>query len=251
LLKDLGDVRLRPQLARTLALVGDKDARPALVKALASERYQGARVALAESLVSLGAEQELVAPLVRFLGVPDPIQGGLSLALRAGELEAVGGPSGKELRRLTAEGELGAPLHVVVPRGGNGAGCRILLRVQGPPEGGEGAELRIGRPAEEARIHTKDSTVSYRKIPEISPTLQTRIPVRPSAEPQEVFATLDPALGARPGRPLELVIVGDRRVKILAVAVVPLADELPPPAPEPWKPGQGGQGTAPSSPPTP
>jgi hypothetical protein len=48
---------------------------------------------------------------------------------------------------------------------------------------------------------------------------------------------LPESLGAKPGRPLSLVVFSEEHVAVEAIAVVPLADELPPPAPKPWKPG--------------
>jgi hypothetical protein len=45
---------------------------------------------------------------------------------------------------------------------------------------------------------------------------------------------LPPSLGARPRRSIELVLFADRNVEVEAIALVPLADELPPPPREPW-----------------
>jgi HEAT repeat protein len=76
LIQSLDDVRLRPFIAQALARIGDEAARVPLARALATERYQGARVAIAQALVELGAEAEMAEPLLRFLGVPDPLPGG-------------------------------------------------------------------------------------------------------------------------------------------------------------------------------
>ncbi|HKQ69614.1 MAG TPA: sulfatase-like hydrolase/transferase, partial [Polyangiaceae bacterium] len=56
----LGDVRLRPYVAETLAAIGQSSSRGPLAERLAAERYQTARVALAEALLRLGAKNELV-----------------------------------------------------------------------------------------------------------------------------------------------------------------------------------------------
>jgi hypothetical protein len=72
--------------------------------------------------------------------------------------------------------------------------------------------------------------------------IEIRLP--PSPEPREIAASLPEALGAKPGHSVELVVFGEHRVQIDAIAVVPLADELSPPAPEPWR-GAAGTKAAP------
>ena len=57
---------------------------------------------------------------------------------------------------------------------------------------------------------------------------------------REIAATLPSEWNAGPGRPLTLSVFADGRVRIDALVVVPLADELPPPPPEPWKPASSG-----------
>jgi HEAT repeat protein len=84
LLRSLDDVRLRPYIAETLASIGQSSARGPLAERWSSERYQNARVALGNALLRLGAKRELSAPLVRFLGTPDPcLEGSTWLAARA------------------------------------------------------------------------------------------------------------------------------------------------------------------------
>ena len=94
----LRDVRLRRYVAEALAAIGESAGRPGLAKALASERYHDARVTIARALVTLGGEIELRKPLIRFLGVSDPIADGLEIAREAGMLRYVGGPRDRELR---------------------------------------------------------------------------------------------------------------------------------------------------------
>ena len=77
--------------------MGQTAARAPLAERWANERYQNTRVALGQALVQLGAKSELVGPLVRFLGTPDPLPNGLELALRAGILARVGGPQTSKL----------------------------------------------------------------------------------------------------------------------------------------------------------
>ena len=108
LVRSLGDVRLRADIAATLGVLGVKDVAPALLAQLAEERYVSARAAEAEALVSLGAREELRAPLERFAGVPEPLPEVLDLATRAGLLVA---PSGwRADAGHAADGGAAAPL---------------------------------------------------------------------------------------------------------------------------------------------
>ncbi|MCC6898704.1 MAG: sulfatase-like hydrolase/transferase [Polyangiaceae bacterium] len=233
LVQSLDDVRLRPFIAAALARIGDEAARVPLARALAAERYQGARVAIAQALVDLGAEAEMAEPLLRFLGVPDPLPGGLDLARRAGILQNVGGPEAKDLARLTKQSPLGARLELVVPRGGNGRGVRVLIR--GGAQGRAGS-VHIGAPLENVKYDRKGMPVKDRKLPQIHPTNRVTLELAPGPA-REAHVVLPESLGAKAGRPLTLVVFSEGHVAVEAIAVVPLADELPPPAPKPWKPG--------------
>lgn len=234
LVQSLDDVRLRPYIARALAAIGDEAARGALANALAKERYQGARVAIARALVDLGAEYELAPPLARFLGVPDPLPGGLEMAMKAGILEHVGGPKRRDLSRLRDQAGVGVALQVVVPRGsGESRGVRALARVR--PRAGEPGEVRIGLRS----ASLSDPKKRRSKVPRLDPARSLRLEVPAGAtEPLELYATLPPELGVKPGYAVEIVVFADRSVELEAVALVPLAEELPPPAPEPWHPGK-------------
>lgn len=235
LVQSLDDVRLRPHIARALAQIDEEAARVPLVKALARERYQSARVAIAEALVDLGAEAELAPPLVRFLGVPDPLPGGVGLATRAKILEHVGGPSERARRRLVRESDLGVALTLVVPRGGNGRGVRALVRGRSRQAAGT---VYLGARLDLLKYNAKGEPIKVRNLPRIDPKRELRLRLPVTDEAVEVHAPLPPALGARPGRAVQLVVFADRHVELEAVALVPLADELPPPPPKPWKAGQ-------------
>jgi hypothetical protein len=233
LAQSLGDVRLRPHIARTLAAIGDPAARLPLARALRDERYQTARVAIASALVDLGAEAELAAPLVRFLGVPDPLPGGLAFASRARVLAQIGGPDPRALARLKRDSALGAALTLVVPAGGNGKGIRVLVRGRSPRSPGGvfvGARLSL------LRYDRKGMPQTVRDLPRIDPARRVRIELPASEAAVDAHALLPAEVGARPGRPIEVVVFADRQVEIEELALVPLADELPPPAPEPWLP---------------
>src|SRR5690606_5488114 len=97
LTRSLTDVRLRPLIAQALAEIGDESALNSLVAEFRREPYQTNRAILADALLKLGATNELVVPLRRWLGVPDPLVGGVRVALEAGVLEHLGGPTDKDL----------------------------------------------------------------------------------------------------------------------------------------------------------
>lgn len=229
------DVRLRPELARTLAAIGDESARIPLARALTDERSQSSRVALTEALVALGGKEELVAPLVRFMGVPDPLPNALKAAERAKILLYVGGPPDREMPRVRARSELGARVVLVVPKGGKGQGVRALVRAGCPAAAGAG-EVLLGSAAHLLRYDRDGKVKRARGLPELDMQRTLRMKVECTGEPSELFATLPETIGARPGASVELIVFASREVTIEALALVPLADELPPPAPKPWKP---------------
>jgi hypothetical protein len=55
------------------------------------------------------------------------------------------------------------------------------------------------------------------------------------------FDTLPANVGISPAQAAEFILFASRDVLVDAVALVPLADELPPPKPMPWKPGQANE----------
>jgi hypothetical protein len=245
LVQSLGNVRLRPRIAETLASIGDDTARGPLVAALNHERYQTARIAIADALVALKGKEELARPLVRFLGVPDPLPGGVGYAMKAGILEFVGGPDDKTLRTLASQGNVGVTVHLVVPRSGNGKGVRAIVRASAQ---GEGGEVRIGKALHPLEYDLKGKPVNHRRPPEIHDKDFVRLVVPGSATPVEVTALLPASLGAGPGRAMELVVYAERQVRLEGLALVPLSDELPPPPPRPWTPGDPGDGESEATP---
>ncbi|HEY3497983.1 MAG TPA: sulfatase-like hydrolase/transferase [Polyangiaceae bacterium] len=234
LLQSLGDVRLRPYIARTLARIGEESARGPLLRAFSEERLQSTRVALAEALVDLGAKEELAAPFRRFLGVPDPLPSGLGLATRAKILEYVGGPKGSELARLGRHAELGQAVELVVPPGGNGKGVRVLVRARSAGQG----EVVVSSGAHLVRFDREGKPKRQRGVPRLDEARALRIEVPRSDTPVELSAVAPASLGLRPGGSVEIVVYASTGVTLEAIACVPLADELPPPAPEPWNAGQ-------------
>ncbi len=237
LVQSLGDVRLRPDIAHALAQIGDKDARGPLVFALRKERYQSARGALVSAIVTLGGEEELTVPLIRFLGVPDPLKDGVSFALQADILDHIGGPKSTQLGTLRKLANSGVDVDVVVPGGGNGRGVRLIVRaiVEGAGEG----KIYVQKAKPGGRTRSKDSEITFRNLPTIDASAALELTV-PGGGPHEVAITLPAEWKARPGHALSLSVFADQRVRVAALVAVPLADELPPPPPEPWKASRGG-----------
>jgi HEAT repeat protein len=85
LLRALDDLRLRPFIVETLGAIGDPRAREPLAMLFANERYVHLRPLEARALLALGAKNELLAPLTRFAGVPEPMVDALEL-MRAAKL---------------------------------------------------------------------------------------------------------------------------------------------------------------------
>ncbi|HEX2732334.1 MAG TPA: sulfatase-like hydrolase/transferase [Polyangiaceae bacterium] len=253
LTNSLSDVRLRPFIAASLAKIGDDDARGALANALADEPYQTARVALARALLDLGAETELVLPLRRWLGVPDPLEGGLDLATRAGILEHVGGPDSKDLKRVRENAELGELVRVIVPKTGNGRGVRLIVRAKNTTS--EPRTVWIGVPKGVFSYDAEGKLKRSRKLPEIHPEDRVAIvfgagnapnladnqavaaadqnalnaPAGAGAEPAgpalELHVLAPAELGLEPGHASYLVVVAERGLQIESLAAVPLQDE--------------------------
>jgi arylsulfatase A-like enzyme len=235
LVQTLGDVRLRPYIAKTLAAIGDDGANGALLKALADERLQSTRVALAEALVTLGAHEELAVPLRRFLGVPDPLPSGLALATKAKILEHVGGPKARDLAKLGQHADLGQAIEVVVPPGGNGSGVRAIVRATS--SGSVPGEVVVSSGAHLVRFDREGKPVHRHGVPALDEERTVRLSIPPTDKPVEVAATVPASVGLRPGASVEVIVYASTGVSVEAIAFVPLADELPPPPKAPWKPG--------------
>jgi hypothetical protein len=236
LTKSLGDVRLRPAIASALADIGDEVARGPLIQAFAEERYQTARVALAEALVRLKAKEELARPLARFLGVPDPIPGGLGMAARTGILEHVGGPDKRGLLRLQRQAPLGVTIRLIIPRTGNNLGIRAIVRVTNLSE--VPGEVRLGLPSNSSGNSSHVSTEMTGMIGEFLDGRYLSFQVPAGAKEVELFQPIPAEMKLRRGLSVDVRVLSTSTVRVEAIAFVPLADEIPPPAPEPWKPGE-------------
>lgn len=231
LIQALSDVRLRPYVAQTLGKIGDEAAASGLLAAFRDERMQSTRVALASALVELDAGPALAVPLVRFLGVPDPLPGGLALAQRAKILEFIGGPVGGDALRLTRDANLGVKLTVTIPNGGNGQGVRLLARVRN--QSGKAATLLFARGLEGAQPQSRPG-FTRTKLPVIDEQQALRLNVPFASGPQELSARLPDSLGAKAGLRASFLLYAERGIEVETLALVPLSDELPPPPPKPW-----------------
>ncbi len=235
LIDALPDVRLRPFIADTLAALGDDAARVPLAEQLAVERYQTSRVAIAEALLSLGAGPELLAPLTSLLGMPDPLPGGLGMAIRADLLQHVGGPTREaELHRLQKFATSGVAVDFFVPKAEEDRGVRILCRAKSAGNG----EIRVGRRLGLPTGSEKKAPIPS-EAPPLDPARSLSLPIGSTESLVEVHAKLPPSLDVHPGKQVTLVFYATQPVSIAACALVPLRDELPPPPKEPWKPAEG------------
>lgn len=234
LCRSLGDVRLRPAIASALADIGDDAARGPLVRAFAEERYQGARVALSEALTRLKAKEELARPLLRFMGVPDPLPGAVGVALRSGILENVGGPDKANLKKLQSKSNFGTNIKLFIPRYGNGKGTRAIWRVTNP--GASPAEIRLGLPSTGYSHSSDKPSEVVGMMNEFSRGLYVSVSVPAGVKDAELVSELPPNLGLRAGISTEVHVLSTTSVRIDGLAIVPLSDEIPPPPPEPWRP---------------
>ena len=111
-------VPLRPWIADTLGAIRDARARAPLAAAFAEERYITARTREAHALVALGARSELLAPLARFAGIPEPMTDAIAIAREAKILDAATGGMSVDAPVPTMNGIVsvprGVPLRLVV-----------------------------------------------------------------------------------------------------------------------------------------
>ncbi len=154
LLRTFDFVPLRPWIADALGAIGDGRARTPLLEAFAEERYVTARPREARALVSLGVRAELLAPLARFAGVPEPMEEALAIARDAHLLR----PSSGGIAFDSPVPELRATLRAP-------AGPLRLLALAASP-GGALAGTVAGRPLErEAAV----GSLHYVDLPDALP----------------------------------------------------------------------------------
>lgn len=232
LTRALPDVRLRPHLADALSRIGESSARPWLLEAFTKERYLPHRPALARALVSLGVGAEMAPALARFMGAPDPPPDALAFAEKGGFVKYVGGPDDDDLPSLRRRGPADRVVHLVVPprpgRGDNALRLLVRARTPGKVEG----TLRVGKPKTVLLSPKRDQP----EPTEMDPLTILSVPL-PGAEGfRDVYLDLPPSFSVPPGHMLNLVVHWGEGVELSSLAAVSLADELPPPPPEPWTP---------------
>jgi arylsulfatase A-like enzyme/stage V sporulation protein SpoVS len=235
LTKCLSDVRLRGLCIDALVDVGDSAGRPPLLDAFAAERRLPLRISLANGLLRLGAGAEMAPPLARFLGTPDSLPGGLSVALRGKFLPSIGGPDDKELVALRRPGT--HALHLLVPRGGNGRGGRLLVR--GRSRTGTAALVRFGK------LVGPDwgrGTQGGGQSPAFVPGTLVEVSLPSQTEAAEIMMETTESWGVSAGQTMAVSVSVPEAAELEAVAVVPLADELPAPPKEPWTPSAEDKG---------
>jgi Sulfatase len=224
LIGSLDDVRLRPEIAATLAQIGDEAAVGALVHKLREEPYQTARVALSHALVELGASQELVVPLRRWLGVPDPLKDGVQLAMKAGIAEHLGGPSDEDLKRIRKHSDIGEVARIIIPKTGNGQGLRLLVRVRN--RGAAPAAVRVATPLRLAVQAADGKRTRSARVPELDPARQVRLDVPVGADAQELWVPVPEVFGWYPGLSTHVFVYAPAGVDVEGLLVLPLQDEV-------------------------
>ncbi len=235
LVASLDDVRLRPQIASTLADIGDETARGPLVHAFAEERYQNARVALAKALVRLHAREEMARPLLRFLGVPDPIPGGLGFAVQAKVLQYVGGPKPGDLRTLARNANIGTRVQLVIPRGygSQSTGLRLLVRVTN--QGSEPGQVRV-LPVTDLSIQSSNTQSLTLRNFNSNAHAPLVFSVPATSDALELHQVVPASFHWIESRSIALDVLATSGIKVEVLAVVPLAPELSPPPPQHWSP---------------
>jgi hypothetical protein len=188
---------------------------------------------LAEAIVQLKGDTELVVPLRHWLGVPDPLKGGVGLALRAGILEHLGGPGDTELRRLRQNSDIGELVRLTIPKTGNGKGLRWLVRARN--RGTAPQALRLGVPLQALVLDKEGRLKPNRRVPELDPARQLVVELAPTEQEVEVQAEIPDSFGWKPGHAVNAVVYAPQHVFISAFVVLPLQEELGTSAGEPGK----------------
>jgi hypothetical protein len=235
LIASLEDLRLRPYVAETLAKIGQPAARGPLAERFANERHKDTRAALGAALVKLGAKSELAAPLIRFMGTPDPLADGVEWARRSGVLPLIG----------TTEGDL--------ERLGAAAAAPVSVKFKMAPA----VEGRYRLVARAKTTDEKTGRVTFAPCADRAatpsggdPALTLEFAAGPA---RELFLDLSRELGlpsgpAKSAREICIALTRTANLSVEGVAVVPLADDLPPPPPEPWEGAPAPANVMPASP---
>jgi len=237
ILRVLDDPRVGSLAAEVLGQIGDGFARLTLGDRFWWEPQLPARMAIARALLALRGRAEIRGPLVRWLGTPDPLPGGLEVAMKIGILDIVGGPKDGDRRKLAAFARSGIVIPLIIPKVKEPSdqpspphlpGARVICRAA--TNDSRGGEIRVGRAAKPIGFESRGWAVPHTK-PELDPRHTTLITVPASREPLDVFTELPAGMPNRPGDAVILVVYATQNVEVSACAVVPLRGELAPRAP--------------------
>jgi arylsulfatase A-like enzyme len=207
LLPLLDEVRLRAEVAGALGRIGDHSAVPALVHALSSERYPESRRAEARALLALAARRAALTSTRRFLGTASSMPDGVGLLLENGALS----PASSAGADLRAAARVRRGPWQCEPRGCRpSAGASIELPRHGALQGPQRAVLR-------ALVEGTSRMLRIAGEPHYL-----------NAGTNEISLTL-----AQPAAPA-LAVEADQGVWLQAIAIVPVEQDVPAPAPQPW-----------------
>jgi hypothetical protein len=177
----------------------------------------------------------MARPLLRFLGVPDPIPGGLSFAVQAKVLQYIGGPKPADLNTLARNANIGTRVQLVIPRGygSQSASLRLLVRVTN--QGSEPGQVRV-LPVTDLSIQSSNTqSLTLRNFnSNTQAPLVFSVPV--TSDALELHQAVPTTFHWIESRSVALDVLATSGLKVEVLAVVPLAAELSPPPPQHWSP---------------
>ncbi len=207
LIELLSDVRLRVATATALGEIGGRKVQDALVRQLREERYQPARRAELMALIKL-SDRRTRALLMEILGRETSVPDGVRMLMTLGALT----PPSARGARLTSEGVREGTWSCDETGCAPGEGAAISLPRRGASRGPKRATLLVtGDPGAFIRIDGERRELR-------------------GAEDQLSFVR-------EPQAALRFAVEAHPSVRVVAIAVVPVQEEIPPPPPEPWQPG--------------
>jgi arylsulfatase A-like enzyme len=148
--RSLPFVPLRPFLADALGAIGDARGRGPLLDLFAKERYETARGHEARALFALGARRELLAPLERFAGLPEPMIDAIALARDAKLLDPKTGGLGLEAPRADVAAR------ITVPEGNGPLRLLVLAAASGGELSGAALGETLGPGVEAGTVHIRE-----------------------------------------------------------------------------------------------
>jgi arylsulfatase A-like enzyme/HEAT repeat protein len=205
----LDEPRLGARATDALRRGGFRQSIDAVVEALRDQRYPALRTAQARLLFAFG-DGRVAALVTRFLGMETSMPSGLSLLEEFGVLAGLGREGGLIARSSLRRGRWECDNLACAPRGD--------------------ARLALARPAAGKGPYRLVLAVTDGPAGAVLHVAGQVLVLRGGAE--EVNVLVD-ASALRAGLPM----VADDGVLLHAALLVPAEPEIPPPAPEPWRPG--------------